>query len=472
MEDGDRIDMMLVQRGDIGTWGDHVDAPGTALLVAGRATAAESRALMKTLGATTDAFESHADAKLLDATACAALVAYADARQTGESDLKLDLTREDLAACVGAAALDRLLAFVPFDNASIKLRRVEPAEKLINFHTDVTPRTVQIPLVDDTAYAGGRLVFATREGLVAPPRPAGSATIHTNRVAHGVTPHTRGTRYALFFLETAADAPALPSLEASASSLEVSSSASLREVPPPPSLEASSPASLREAPPPASLFFRPPPAPAALGDLRAATAEAMDRRAALALARSVVDDCVGPLADGAFGLGGGALTYGEIEIASLDRLLRAVAAAAPVRVFADVGCGRGATVLAAALLFPNLEASRGVEVEPAAAAAAAAALERYSAHPFSALACRVSRADGLADRASWRGADAVYCCWTMFPASLRQRFADAFAEELAPGARVAVLSHAAAHPRLSLGRELEVSCSWSSRVPAFVYTIA
>ena len=47
-------------------------------------------------------------------------------------------------------------------------------------------RTVQIPLVDDDAYAGGRLVYATRDGLAIPRRPAGSATVHTNAVAHGV----------------------------------------------------------------------------------------------------------------------------------------------------------------------------------------------------------------------------------------------------------------------------------------------
>ena len=67
---------------------------------------------MASLGATTDAFESHADAKLLDAAECAALVAYADARAPpGAHDLKLDLTRDGLAACVGDAAASRLLAF-------------------------------------------------------------------------------------------------------------------------------------------------------------------------------------------------------------------------------------------------------------------------------------------------------------------------------------------------------------------------
>ena len=56
------------------------------------------------------------------------------------------------------------------------------------------------PLNGEASYEGGRLVFATSEGLVAPPRPAGSATVHDHRVAHGVTKLTAGVRYGLFFL--------------------------------------------------------------------------------------------------------------------------------------------------------------------------------------------------------------------------------------------------------------------------------
>ena len=62
-------------------------------------------------------------------------------------------------------------------------------------------RTVQIALVDDEAYEGGRLVYATRAGLRVPPRPAGTVTVHTNGVVHGVSRHTAGVRYGLFFLQ-------------------------------------------------------------------------------------------------------------------------------------------------------------------------------------------------------------------------------------------------------------------------------
>ena len=44
-------------------------------------------------------------------------------------------------------------------------------------------------------------MFATRDGLRVPPRPAGTATVHTSAVVHGVTRHTAGVRYGLFFLQ-------------------------------------------------------------------------------------------------------------------------------------------------------------------------------------------------------------------------------------------------------------------------------
>ena len=34
-----------------------------------------------------------------------------------------------------------------------------------------------------------------------PQRPAGTATVHTSAVVHGVTRHTAGVRYGLFFLQ-------------------------------------------------------------------------------------------------------------------------------------------------------------------------------------------------------------------------------------------------------------------------------
>ena len=62
---------------------------------------------------------------------------------------------------------------------------------------------MQIALNDETEYEGGRLVFATASfGFDQPSRPAGSAVIHTDRVAHGVTALRSGVRYSLFLCDS------------------------------------------------------------------------------------------------------------------------------------------------------------------------------------------------------------------------------------------------------------------------------
>ena len=71
----------------------------------------------------------------------------------------------------------------------------------IPFHRDVSTRTLQVPLVGEEAYVGGRLTFATTQaGITTPRRPAGSYTLHDNTIAHGVTKLTSGVRYGLFLL--------------------------------------------------------------------------------------------------------------------------------------------------------------------------------------------------------------------------------------------------------------------------------
>ena len=81
----------------------------------------------------------------------------------------------------------------------------------------------------------------------------------------------------------------------------------------------------------------------------------------------------------------------------------------------------------------------------------------------------VARADALEDR-RWGGADLVYCCWTAFPEDLRRAFAAAFAAAVAPGAVLAVTTHAlpdAAPFRLEA--TLSVACSWAPDVPCYLY---
>jgi len=73
--------------------------------------------------------------------------------------------------------------------------------KVINFHLDHSPKTMQVALNDEGEYEGGRLVYVTEAGLELPLRKVGSATLHDNSVAHGVSELTAGVRYGLFFLQ-------------------------------------------------------------------------------------------------------------------------------------------------------------------------------------------------------------------------------------------------------------------------------
>ena len=151
----------------------------------------------------------------LDAASCAALVqhldecfaaskqSHVDADESIGGDLKITLPSTDsLSKLIGAAAVDALASRFPIvgEATEVKLRRCSAIGQCINFHTDHSLRTMQVPLTDDGDYDGGRLVYATKEGLVTPRRPAGSATTHDNRIVHGVTTLTRGVRYGLFFL--------------------------------------------------------------------------------------------------------------------------------------------------------------------------------------------------------------------------------------------------------------------------------
>jgi len=79
----------------------------------------------------------------------------------------------------------------------------------IEFHRDFSKRTMQVALNDESEYSGGRLVFVTGAGLLAPPRPAGSATIHTNKIVHGVSTLRSGIRYGLFLCDTIGDGDVL-----------------------------------------------------------------------------------------------------------------------------------------------------------------------------------------------------------------------------------------------------------------------
>lgn len=58
---------------------------------------------------------------------------------------------------------------------------------MINFHTDVSAKTLQVSLNDDSEYEGGKLIYASQGRLHIPKRVKGSVTVHNNKIVHGVT---------------------------------------------------------------------------------------------------------------------------------------------------------------------------------------------------------------------------------------------------------------------------------------------
>ena len=213
MEDGDRIDCRLEQQGDIGVFGAHAGSPGLAFLQPGAklddapaAVVREIEARCRLGGSEGDApyFASFPAAGLLSAAQRAALRSELDlgARAAdGVLDYKKPLTRREASSRLGAKVYGSLEALFSSHGGrvdEIVLRRSAAVGQCINFHTDVNHKTLQLCLNDD--FDGGDLVFAADDKFVKPRRPAGSYTVHNDRVAHGVSTLERGARYALFFL--------------------------------------------------------------------------------------------------------------------------------------------------------------------------------------------------------------------------------------------------------------------------------
>jgi len=141
--------------------------------------------------------------KILDATGCLALRTLLDRECGSALDYKRTVSVRELAVLIGIEAVERISTFMEHDYNTIILRRCCAEGLCINFHLDHSLKTMQIALNDDNEYVGGRLVFATNDGvLYEPRRPAGSVTIHNNTVVHGVSTLRSGVRYGLFFLKS------------------------------------------------------------------------------------------------------------------------------------------------------------------------------------------------------------------------------------------------------------------------------
>ena len=182
------------------------------------ATPAEVLALIDAVGgslgcATTTAVppQSFPDVKLLDETARSALMHRVDEHYLttvgdgpNSTDVRLALSETELEQLVGPSAARRLFDHFGARPTDIRLRRVEASGDdpvCLPFHADYSKRTMQVALNDPHEYDGGSLVWILDGALDMPPRPAGSATIHTKDVMHAVTRMTRGIRYGLFLCE-------------------------------------------------------------------------------------------------------------------------------------------------------------------------------------------------------------------------------------------------------------------------------
>ncbi|KAH8056242.1 hypothetical protein JL722_7544 [Aureococcus anophagefferens] len=219
MDDGDTIHLVPNLRGDIGIFGDHAGSPGLAFLQPGATLDNAPAAVVREIAArcrrggsegAAPYFASFPAAGLLSAAQRAALRSELDlgARAAdGVLDFKKPLTRREASSRLGAKVYGSLEALFSSHGGrvdEIVLRRSAAVGQCINFHTDVNHKTLQLCLNDD--FDGGDLVFAADDKLVKPRRPAGSFTVHNDRIAHGVSTLERGARYALFFLMRAPEA--------------------------------------------------------------------------------------------------------------------------------------------------------------------------------------------------------------------------------------------------------------------------
>ena len=116
-------------------------------------------------------------------------------------DFKCNILRRELISLMGQEFYDKLIGLFNDKFDEILIRRCCAYGKFINFHTDVSLKTLQLALNDETEYEGGRLMYLIDGKVNVPPRTAGSITIHHNDIVHGVTKLHSGTRYGLFLLK-------------------------------------------------------------------------------------------------------------------------------------------------------------------------------------------------------------------------------------------------------------------------------
>lgn len=150
--------------------------------------------------------------------ACAALCGAVDRRQQrrpdsvdGLPDCQLNVTRPELEALIGreeTEALYRLPAeflratarqdSCACADAEVFVRRYAVDSRPWNpFHTDSAALTVNVALVDDASFEGGRLLACCDGRVRELERRRGEATVHASTLLHAVAALRSGVRYSL-----------------------------------------------------------------------------------------------------------------------------------------------------------------------------------------------------------------------------------------------------------------------------------
>jgi hypothetical protein len=120
-----------------------------------------------------------------------------------KNDILITLTKEELLKNLNSNSLEKIQNIFKNNIDTIKLRRVVAENKIINFHTDFSQKTMQIALNNDSEYKGGKITFINNDGtILQPERNAGSYTIHNAGIVHGVNKLENGVRYSLFLCDT------------------------------------------------------------------------------------------------------------------------------------------------------------------------------------------------------------------------------------------------------------------------------
>lgn len=142
------------------------------------------------------------------------------------------------------------------------------------------------------------------------------------------------------------------------------------------------------------------------------------------------------------------LVYGEAFVVAARRLLRRHGVG-PGRVVVDLGCGRGAVLVAAASLGAT---ARGVDLLPAHVDAIGAVAQRVGVDVVLGDARDV-------DDAVLEGADVVWLAWVTWSAATRAAVAQRL-HTLRPGAVVVGLSHALEDAQFEVVARDRLWCTW------------